>query len=387
MNKKTIKLIVISIMLIFGSFAIVSTNFESNKYLVLKNTNFKKKEGINLSSPNFSFIFSPQSKIVNLRIYDNRYECSYSDLEKAKIIFNNKYFECIDSTLLLEKYSLEDSEFEEVLKVIEASSLEFSFSESRLSIQNSKIIQLELIILFVITFFILHYSSNTIKKILQNRKNQNTVVNLCVFAFIILTITSKNVDPNIRKEMNYNQISTKGVSGTTQLSIKLSKINFDIRNVFIDLEIKRIPEGKISIAGSKNLIDMVIDKDMINIQNVEWAQNLNSYRLPHNCVYPCKINFSFLDNKSFIINVNSKILLYAPIKMKKITPSDLFPTSINNSGTLDETESRLYVESIDLRKYSVTSLVGMITIIILLFFSLMQRNSLRKLVSLSDKNS
>jgi hypothetical protein len=90
MNKKSIKLIVISIILIFVSFLIISTNYEDNKFLIIKNTNFKNGEGIDLSSPNFSFTFSPQSKIAKFKIFDNTYECSYSNLEKAKIIINNK---------------------------------------------------------------------------------------------------------------------------------------------------------------------------------------------------------------------------------------------------------------------------------------------------------
>jgi hypothetical protein len=151
------------------------------------------------------------------------------------------------------------------------------------------------------------------------------------------------------------------------------------------LEFKKIPEGKSSIVGSKNLIDLVIDKDTINIQNFEWAQGLNGYRLPHNCIYPCKINLSVLNNKSFIINVNSKLLLYAPIDTHKIKLSDLTPISIRISDTVDEVESRLYVESLDLKKYTIYSLVGMITVMILLFYYLILSNSFRKTVGRSDK--
>jgi hypothetical protein len=385
MNKKSIKLIVISIILIFVSFLIISTNYEGNKFLIIKNTNFKNGEGIDLSSPNFSFTFSPQSKIAKFKIFDNTYECSYSNLEKAKIIINNKYLECIDSTLLIEKYSLDALDFEEVLKVVKNSSIDFTFSESRLKLQNSAIFQLELLILIAIILYIANYNSKSFKKMIQNQRNQKVVINLCLFTLIVLAIIIKNEDPNIRREMNYNQISTKGVIGTTQLSIDQSKTNFEIRNLFIDMEFKKIPEGEISIVGSKKLIDLVIDKDMINIQNIESVQNLNGYRLPHNCIYPCKINLSVLNNKSFIINVNSKLLLYAPIDTHRINLSDLTPISIRISDTVDEVESRFYVESLDLKKYSVYSLGGMITVMILLFYYLILSNSSRKTVGRSDK--
>jgi len=86
-----------------------------------------------------------------------------------------------------------------------------------------------------------------------------------------------------------------------------------------------------------------------------------------------------------IINVNSKLLLYAPIDTHKIKLSDLTPISIRISDTVDEVESRLYVESLDLKKYSIYSLVGMITVMILLFYYLILSNSFRKTVSRSDK--
>ena len=381
MYAKFTKVIIISTILILASLVIVLSNYEENEFLVIKNSNFKNEAGMNLSSPNFSLTYNPQDKNVNFRIYDDMYECSYIDLEKAKIIFSNKYFECINSTLLIEKYALDVSEFEEVLKVVKNSSLDFTISKSRITIQNSVIFQLEILLLIIVVLYIINYNSKTIEKILDTWNIRKIIINLSVFILIILAILIKNVDPNVRREMNYNQISTKDVPGTAQLSLAKSKTNFEIGNAFVDLVLKSVPEGKILIVGSKNLIDIEIDKETIYIQNIAWAKNLNRYRLPHNCNYPCKINLSVLSNKSIVVNVNSKILLYAPIEMREIELSDLSPISIRTSGVFQDFESRLYFESIDLRKYSIYSLVGMLTIMILLAFSLIPKNSLRKIVS------
>ena len=380
MYAKFTKVIIISTILILASLVIVLSNYEENEFLVIKNSNFKNEAGMNLSSPNFSLTYNPQDKNVNFRIYDDMYECSYIDLEKAKIIFSNKYFECINSTLLIEKYALDVSEFEEVLKVVKNSSLDFTISKSRITIQNSVIFQLEILLLIIVVLYIINYNSKTIEKILDTWNIRKIIINLSVFILIILAILIKNVDPNVRREMNYNQISTKDVPGTAQLSLAKSKTNFEIGNAFVDLVLKSVPEGKILIVGSKNLIDIEIDKETIYIQNIAWAKNLNRYRLPHNCNYPCSIHLSVLSNKSIVMNVNSKILLYAPIEMREIELSDLSPISIRTSGVFQDFESRLYFESIDLRKYSIYSLVGMLTIMILLAFSLIPKSSLRKIV-------
>jgi hypothetical protein len=66
--------------------------------------------------------------------------------------------------------------------------------------------------------------------------------------------------------------------------------------------------------------------------------------------------------------------------MREIELSDLSPISIKTSGLFQDFEARLYYESIDLRKYSIYSLVGMITIMILLAFSLIPKNSLRQIM-------
>ena len=380
MYAKFTKVIIISTILILAPLVIFLSNYGDNDFLVIKNSNFKNEAGINLSSPNLSLTYNPQDKNANFRIYDDKYECSFVDIDKAKIIFNNKYFECINSSLLFEKYVLDASEFDEVMKVVKNSSLDFTISQSRITIQNSIIFQLEILLLIVVVLYVVNYNSKTVEKILNSWSIRRIMINLCVFILIILAILIKNVDPNIRREMNYNQISTKGLPGTTQLSLAKSKTNFEIGNAFVDLELKSIPEGKIIISGSKNLIDIEIDKETIYIQNIAWAKNLNRNRLPHNCNYPCKINLSVISNKSIVMNVNSKILLYAPIEMREIELFDLSPISIRTSGVFQDFESRLYFESIDSRKYSIYSLVGMLTIMILLAFSLIPKSSLRKIV-------